>query len=82
MKSVEVLRRRYVGDFIGVDFGVVNIATSNGTKHSGMNAEMAAERRERFDIADPTFAHGVSLNDLDGWDQAHRRLTNSAARLA
>jgi hypothetical protein len=44
-----------------------------------MNAEMAGERRERFGIADPTFAHAVSLNDLDDWDQAHRRLTNSAA---
>jgi hypothetical protein len=43
-----------------------------------MNAEMAGERRERFGIADHTFAHGVSLNDLDDWDQAHRRLTNSA----
>jgi Domain of unknown function (DUF5069) len=44
-----------------------------------MNAEMAGERRERFGIADPTFAHGVSLNDLDDWDEAHRRLTNLAA---
>ena len=44
-----------------------------------MNAEMAGERRERFGIADPAFAHAVSLNDLDDWDQAHRRLTNSAA---
>jgi hypothetical protein len=47
-----------------------------------MNAEKAGERRERFGIADPTFAHGVSLNDFDDWDQAHRRVTNSAARLA
>jgi hypothetical protein len=43
-----------------------------------MSAEMAGERRERFGIADPAFAHAVSLNDLDDWDQAHRRLTNSA----
>jgi DNA-binding transcriptional regulator YiaG len=43
-----------------------------------MSAEMAGERRERFGITDPTFAHGVSLNDLDDWDQAHRALTNSA----
>jgi hypothetical protein len=44
-----------------------------------MNVEMAGERRERFGIADPAFAHAVSLNDLDDWDQAHRRLTNSAS---
>jgi hypothetical protein len=43
-----------------------------------MSAEMAGERRERFGIADSTFAHAVSLNDLDDWDQAHRRLTSSA----
>jgi DNA-binding transcriptional regulator YiaG len=45
-----------------------------------LSADMANERRERFRIADPTFAHGVSLNDLDDWDQAHRRLTNPAAK--
>ena len=44
-----------------------------------MNVEMAGERRERFGIADPAFAHAVSLNDLDDWDQTHRRLANSAA---
>jgi len=43
-----------------------------------MNAEMAGERRERFGITDPSFAHGVSLNDLDDWDQVHRALTNPA----
>jgi hypothetical protein len=42
-----------------------------------MGPEMALERRARFGIADPTFAHGITLNDLDDWDQAHRRLTSS-----
>ncbi len=42
-----------------------------------VNAEIAGERRERFGIVDPAFANAVSLNDLDDWDQAHRRLTNS-----
>lgn len=41
-----------------------------------MNAEMAGERRERLGVADPAFAHAVSLNDLDDWDQAHRLLTS------
>jgi hypothetical protein len=43
-----------------------------------MSAEMAGERPARFGIADPAFAHAVSLNDLDDWDQAHRLLTNAA----
>ena len=44
-----------------------------------MNAEMTAQRRERFGIAGPAYAHGVSLNDLDDWDQVFRRIANSAA---
>jgi hypothetical protein len=44
-----------------------------------MNAEMAGERRERLGVADPAFAHAVSLNDLNDWDQAHRRLTSSGS---
>ncbi len=41
-----------------------------------MSTEMAVERRERLGIADPAFAHAVSLNDLDDWYEAHRRLTS------
>jgi hypothetical protein len=42
-----------------------------------MGLEMAVERRARFGIADPAFAHGITLNDLDDWDQVYRKLTSS-----
>jgi hypothetical protein len=45
-----------------------------------MNAEMAAERRARFGIADASFSHGVKLNNLDDWDLAHRLLVGPASR--
>jgi hypothetical protein len=45
-----------------------------------MRPEMALERRARFGIADPSFAHAVTLNDLDDWDEAYVRLTASAVR--
>ncbi|MFY9780922.1 MAG: DUF5069 domain-containing protein [Candidatus Baltobacteraceae bacterium] len=43
-----------------------------------MGANLAVERRARFGIADASFAHAVTLNDLDDWDQVYRRLTSSA----
>ncbi len=42
-----------------------------------MNApgELAAERRERFGIADPNFANAAALNNLDDWASFHAALT-------
>lgn len=37
--------------------------------------DASAERRERFGIADATFANAVALNDLDDWATLHAELT-------
>jgi hypothetical protein len=36
--------------------------------------EVAAERRERFGIADESVANAIALNDLDDWAGFHERL--------
>ncbi|MGP6191555.1 MAG: DUF5069 domain-containing protein [Vulcanimicrobiaceae bacterium] len=54
-------------------------AFNHAIRTRDMRPEMAAERRARFGIADASFAHGVTLNDLDDWDQAYRRLTGPAS---
>ena len=43
-----------------------------------MRDEMAAERRARFAVEDPSFANAIALNDLDDWAGMHERLTARA----
>jgi hypothetical protein len=54
-------------------------AFNDDVLHVNMREEMAAERRARFAIADPTFANAVTLNNLDDWAGMHVRLTATTA---
>lgn len=44
-----------------------------------MPEAMAAERRARFNITDPSFVTGIPLNDLDDWAGLHEQLAAAHA---
>ena len=58
------------------DLSPRTIAAFNARIRSGEVPEaVGAERRERFGIADASFANAIALNDLDDWAALHAELT-------
>jgi len=53
-------------------------AFNHRVRTADMPAERAAERRAQFAITDPTFAHAISLNNLDDWSTLHAELMQAA----
>lgn len=61
------------------DLSPLAIAEFNAhVRFCAMSADNAAQRRERFGIADREFTNAVALNDLDDWATLHAELTRSS----
>ncbi len=59
----------------GTKLDPASIAAHNERlENTRMREELASERRARFGIADPTYADGIRLNDLDDWAGVHSQL--------
>jgi hypothetical protein len=64
------------------DLSPQTIAAFNQRVRTGnMREELASERRRRFGIEDESFAHAVTLNDLDDWAGMHERVAGAGRPL-
>jgi hypothetical protein len=62
------------------DLSPATVAALNARLRTyAIREEVAAERRERFAIADESVANAIALNDLDDWAGFHERLVAPAA---